>query len=223
MGSNVQGGLDQLFSGRAATNTPDVDDARKEVQRRPRDPQALLDLSDALQQAGKPEEAIAPLERYAKLKPEDEDTLQQLAGLYITRAQRLQNEAGIAQQEAAELDPGREFLPPAQSPLGQALAAQSSFQPAQDANERFNAAYTQLQGTFGDAMRTYQRLARLSPSDATIQIQLAQAAQNAGDVGVTLAAYKRFLKLAPDDPSAADVRAQVKAIEQAGGSAGAGG
>lgn len=223
VGSNVQGGLDQLFSGRAANNLPDVEEARKAARANPRNPQAQLALSEALQQAGKGDQAIAPLERYAKLKRTDEDALEQLAGLYLSRAQRLQTEAAIAQQEAADLDPGRDFMPTAQSPLGQALAAQSSFQPAQDANDRFNQAYTQLQDTYGDAVRTYQRLARLSPTDATIQIQLAQAAQNTGDAEVTLRAYKRFLKLAPDDPSAADVRAQVKAIEQASRSSGPGG
>jgi regulator of sirC expression with transglutaminase-like and TPR domain len=62
---------------------------------------------------------------------------------------------------------------------------------------------------YGQAEQTYQRIANLAPKDPTAQIQLAQAAQQAGDLQTALKAYQQFLKLAPDDPSADIVRAQI--------------
>ena len=41
------------------------------------------------------------------------------------------------------------------------------------------------------------------PAEPSDQLQLAQAAQNAGDTAAAIAAYKTFIKLAPDDPNAA--------------------
>ena len=46
--------------------------------------------------------------------------------------------------------------------------------------------------------RLQEARARSSPNDATTQIQLGQAAQDAGDTATAIAAYKKFLKLAPD-------------------------
>ena len=46
-----------------------------------------------------------------------------------------------------------------------------------------------------------------------IQLQLAQTAQQGGDTKVAIAAYERFLKLAPDDPSAPIVAQQLKQLK----------
>ena len=60
----------------------------------------------------------------------------------------------------------------------------------------------------------YQKLARLQPAESGTQIQLAQSAENAGQADVAIAAYKRFLKLAPDDPNALQAKARIKALEK---------
>ena len=220
VGSDVQGGLDQLFQGRAASSGPDVDEARERVRESPRSAQAQLELAEALQQAGEPEEAIRPLERYLELRAGDEEALQLLATLYLTKSSRLQEEAALAQQDAATLDPGRAFRPPAQSPLGQAIEAQSSFTPASDADQRVTEIYTELEATFTAMKDAYQKLAKVSPDDPTVQLQLAEAAQNSGDTRTAIRAYKRFLQLDPENPSAAVVRQQVRALEGSlGGSA----
>ena len=52
-------------------------------------------------------------------------------------------------------------------------------------------------------MTAYKQIAKLQPNDPNIQLELAQAAQQAGDTAAAIAAYKTFLKLAPDDPNAA--------------------
>ncbi len=60
----------------------------------------------------------------------------------------------------------------------------------------------------------------LQPGDPNIQLELAQAAQQAGDTEAAIAAYTAFLKLAPDDPSASIVKAQLKQLKQTSASSG---
>jgi predicted TPR repeat methyltransferase len=43
-------------------------------------------------------------------------------------------------------------------------------------------------------------------------VQLGEAAQNAGDTKTAIAAYKKFLQLAPDDPLASAVKQQLKSL-----------
>ncbi len=55
-----------------------------------------------------------------------------------------------------------------------------------------------------------QKLAKLTPRDVTVQYQLGQAAQQAGDYKTAVAAYSRFLKLAPNDVDAPQVKQLLK-------------
>ena len=48
----------------------------------------------------------------------------------------------------------------------------------------------------------------------------AQAAQQAGDTATAILAYKAFLKLAPDDPNAPIVKAQLKQLKQTSSASG---
>jgi tetratricopeptide (TPR) repeat protein len=214
VGSDVQGGLDQLFQGRAAGSGANVDDARERVAENPKDAAAKLALAEALQEEGKPEEAIAPLQAYLKLRANDEEALQMLAGLYLSKAQRIQDEAAVAQQEASYLDPGQTFRPTPGTELGNAVGSASTYQPADDANQRATALYQELQTAATQITETHKKIAKVSPDDPTVQLELAEAAQNSGDSATALAAYKKFLKLAPDDPSAEVVREQVKLLEE---------
>jgi predicted TPR repeat methyltransferase len=45
-----------------------------------------------------------------------------------------------------------------------------------------------------------------------VQFQLAQAGEAASDTATAIAAYKAFLKLAPDDPTAPAIRARLKQL-----------
>ena len=55
-------------------------------------------------------------------------------------------------------------------------------------------------------------LPHVKSKDPSVQLELAQAAQQVGDGATAIAAYEQFLKLAPDDPSAAVVRQQLKQL-----------
>jgi tetratricopeptide (TPR) repeat protein len=213
VGSDVQGGLDQLFQGRAANSGPDVGEARQDVEENPKDAAAQLALAEALQQDGKPEEAIAPLERYLKLRANDEEALQLLANLYLSRAQRVQDEISLLQQEAVYLDPGSAFRPQEGSELASAISGASQYQPGEEARQQVTERYSELQTAATKITDTYKKVAKISPDDPTVQLQLAEAAQNSGDAATAVGAYKRFLKIAPDDPSAEVVREQIKALE----------
>ena len=218
VGSDVQGGVADILGGGGGgtTGAPDVGNARDRVRENPKDPDALRDLATALQQNGETEAAIDPLTRYTRMRPRDEEALRELAGLHLGKASRLQEEAALLQQELQQLTPGTTFQLPSTSPLGQALGQppiQSAV--AEEANQRFSAAYARMQDAYGDAKATYARLAKLVPDDASIQLQLAETAQNAGDVQTAVTAYARYLKLAPDDPNAPIVREQLKQLRAA--------
>ena len=70
------------------------------------------------------------------------------------------------------------------------------------------------------AVAAYKNIAALQPSDPNIQLELAQAAEQAGDAATAIAAYTAFLKLAPDDPSAPIVKQQLKQLRQTSASSG---
>jgi cytochrome c-type biogenesis protein CcmH/NrfG len=64
------------------------------------------------------------------------------------------------------------------------------------------------------AIDAYKQLVRLQPNDPNVQLELAQTAQQTGDVTTAIAAYQAFLKLSPDDPNASVVRAQLKQLRK---------
>ena len=226
VGSDVQGGIADVLGvgGGGASDQPSVSEARERLAENPRDTQALRELATALQTEGRLNEAVAPLETYVGLRPRDEDALRELAGLYLTRASQLRNELQLVQIEAQSLDPGADFLPAANSPLGQAL----NDRPVSNAvtsglSARANSLISQLSTTYERAKSTYARVGRLAPEDASVQLQLADAAQNAGDTQTALAAYRRFLKLAPEDPSAPLVRQEIRRLQSSSPAAPPGG
>ena len=214
VGSNVPGGVADLL-GRSAGGTGQVDvgEARDRVRENPRDADAQRDLATGLVQRGDVEAAITPLEAYVALKPNDQNALRELASLYLARAGRLRNEAQIAQIQQIEAAPGRAFGPPPTSPFAQALgqppltsAVSSSY------DERLTTAFNAMSAAYEEAKDAYARVARLNPDDPDVQLQLASAAESAGDTQAAIAAYEKFLKIAPDHGSAPLVREQLKQL-----------
>ena len=217
-GSSGIGDILQNFFNRNASSSSSAGELRDKVREHPKDAKAWHDLGTKLSQDQKTGEAIQALKRYTTLRPNDENGLQELAGLYSRRAEDFQNEAAIAQAQAQLVAPETTFRPPATTPVGRlyedpnALQDQISAAVNQSANEKVTAAYKKLSEVSKQAVGVYKRLIKLDPTDATRQIQLGQAAQNAGDSATAIAAYKRFLKLAPEDPLAPAVKAQLKQL-----------
>ena len=84
-----------------------------------------------------------------------------------------------------------------------------------ESTKQIQALATAGQSAAASAVSTYKKIVALSPSDPNVQLELAQAAQQAGDYVAAVSAYTRFLKLAPDDPSASIVKQQLKQLKQA--------
>ena len=195
-----------------------VGDARDKVKENPGDAQAKLDLATALQEDGQTQEAITVLTDYVKLRPKDQDALRELAGLHLGIANARAQDAQIAQVNASYRTFGTTFSVPLDlgngatigpDPIDEAITNQAS--------QEVSAAYAKAQASYQQAEDAYDKLAALAPRDPNVQLELAQASQQSGNVDKAITAYQRFLVLAPDDPSASIVKqqiAQLKASQQ---------
>ena len=218
VGSSNLGGLSDIFSGISGGGggNPSVSKPLKATQKNPKDAQAWNDLASAYDLNGDYVSAIPAWVTFTQLRPKDIDGLTRLATDYEQQFAAQQQAAQIAQSEAQTSQP-TSFGPPSSSALGRALgslsdpinstASSSSTQQLTDALQGSQETATLLVGV-------YQKLARLQPAESGAQIQLAQSAENAGQADVAIAAYKRFLKLAPDDPNALQAKARIKVLEK---------
>jgi tetratricopeptide (TPR) repeat protein len=216
VGSNLPSGLGDVLRDVQHTDTPSVDDARERVSENPKDPAAYRELATALQQNERPDEAIAALERYTKMRPRDESGLSELGGLYSSKANRLERRLALASVDVQEASAGTIVAPKLSGD-----AAQGFFQPgtieqavSTEANERYSEIAGQLDRAADKAFRTYRKLARVTPRDAQLQLLIADAAEKGNDAKGAIAAYQRFLKLAPEDSSAPAVKDRIKALRE---------
>jgi tetratricopeptide (TPR) repeat protein len=218
VGSDIGGGLGDIFrdSG-GGGNTPSISKALKQTQARPKDPAAWRALAEAYETDGnKNGEAIDAWTRFTQLRPKVIDGYSHLAALYETKANRQTDDARNAQYEVLAAQQST-FLPPTSSPLGRALAERPdpiSQAIAARANERYNTAIEERQATLLKLVNVYTQLATLQPDEPAMQLQLATAAQNAGDAQTAIQAWRQFLELAPDAPEAPYAKQQIKALEQ---------
>ncbi len=197
----------------AGTDAPSAGEARERIDENPNDVQAYRDLATALASEGDTEGAIAALEEYTGRRPRDVEAKRELAGFYLSRADRLRDQASAAQAEASTALAGTMFVPPNTTQLGQAVGQDPITEAVQSrVNERLNDLYSRMQTEYRLALSVYADIARLRPRDETIQFELAQAAEAANDTQSAIAAYERFLELAPDDPSAPAVRDRIKLL-----------
>jgi tetratricopeptide (TPR) repeat protein len=200
---------------------PSEDDARQKIEDEPNNPTGYMELATALQRNGKNDEAIAPLERYISLRPNDRSALGQLAGIYLSQGQKSQDEAFRAQAQLTQLTGGDVFSPDPSSQFGKTFGAGQITQiEADKLTQSLNEDYVTAQQAFQNATSTYKKLIAAIPNaeeadQPSIFLQLAYAATSANDVKEAIAAYKRYLVVAPDSPNAAGVRQQIKQLEAA--------
>jgi Flp pilus assembly protein TadD len=207
-------GIGDVFRNAGGTSgAPSVSDARERTEANPEDAEAWRDLSTAYQTDGDTAQAVTALTRYVTLRPKDGDGLRELAGLYLSRGRERAEAAQLAQYRASFASGSTDVIPGLTGPAGQpvvtdpiasAIQAQAGLAVQRLAGE--------AQDAYTRAVDTYRRLATLQPSDPSIQLELAQAAEQAGDRQAAVAAYEKFLRLAPDDPNAAIVRQQLKQL-----------
>jgi hypothetical protein len=219
VGSSVGGGggLSDIFNGirGGGSGQTSVEKALKATQKDPKDAKAWHDLATGYDTKGDVVAAISAWTTYTALRPKDADGLQSLASDYEQQFQAQTQQAAAAQADAQNAQTTN-FGPPPTSPLGRALGSvQDPIGQAVSAtaNQRFNDALSARQSTAQQLVVVYKRIATLhKPAQPSDQLLLAQAAQNAGDTATAIAAYKKFVQLAPDDPNAAYARQQIKAL-----------
>jgi tetratricopeptide (TPR) repeat protein len=209
-------GFGDIIRDAAGGGAPSVSDAEQKVLDNPKDPQAFRDLATAQQAAGNTDDAIEALEGYVSLRPKDTDALRELASLYLSKASAAQQRAQIYQVRSDYLAPGaiRDTIfqiggsPLEPDPITNAVS--SSY------DGQISAASSEAQTASAQAVDAYRKITEAQPKDPSVQLELAQAAQAAGDVATTVAAYEAFLRLAPDDPTAPEVRRILKQLKQYG-------
>jgi tetratricopeptide (TPR) repeat protein len=191
----------------------DVGDAQERVRANPNDAAAKLALADALTQNDRSDEAIPVLEQYLDQRPKDADVVSRLAGLYMAEGAKHQQEAAVAQAEVQAATPGSAFAPPDGLLAQLRTQSEASKALASDANERLSQASGEASLAFQQARDMYKRLGELTPDDSSVQFSLAQASEQAGDFDTAIAAYKQFIKLAPDDPNVPAIKRQIQLLE----------
>lgn len=211
-------GLGDLFNNitGGGGSGPSANKALNATEKNPKDAQAWKDLATAYEGQADYTAAASAWQRYTQLRPRDADALQ----LYTNDlTQQLQNQGTDAQnlQLAVQQYQPSTYGPPSTSPLGRALGSLSD--PISEAagtsvTTEYQNAVAAYQQTSAQLVAAYQKLAKLQPTEPSVRLQLAAAAEAAGDATTAIAAYKQFLKLAPDDASAPQARARIKALEK---------
>jgi tetratricopeptide (TPR) repeat protein len=206
-------GIGDILKGSGGgSGVPSISSSQKRIEKNPTDAQAYRDLATAYQTKGDVDNAISALSQFTNLKPKNVDVLRELAALYLRKASDAQQRAQVEQLRAQYLAPASAVLSSLTigqksfdvDPLNQALAAQAS--------EAANAAYGEVQSAAQSAVDSYKRIAAAQPRNPTVQLELAQTAQSTSDTTTAIAAYKKFLKLAPNDPSVPDVKRLLKQL-----------
>ncbi|TML19378.1 MAG: tetratricopeptide repeat protein, partial [Actinobacteria bacterium] len=204
-----------ILKGGGGSGVPSISSAQKRIDENPKDAQAFRDLATAYEAKGDTASAITALESLTQLRPRNVDALRELSGLYLRQASDAQQRAQDAQLRADYLTPGAAVLgsltlkrqPLAVDPINAAVSSQVS--------QATNQAVSEEQSAAQSAVSTYKKIAAAAANKgdkAQAELNLGQIAQQIGDTTTAIAAYKKFLKLAPTDPTAPDVKRLLKQL-----------
>ncbi len=216
LGDLLRGNFNIFGSSGGSTTSTAVKNAQKKTQAHPKDPEAWRALATAYSGDGKLDQANKANEHLLKLSPNDITALQSVAGFYETKAQSKANEASTLQAQlpvsigtilgvsgssqlgqALSSDPTTQQL---QQKANDAVTAETTalqkdtamykrlakLQP-DDVNTQFH--YAQLADLTGDAasaVKAYQRVVKLAPTDPAAQ----QAKQRIAALGAVATAHR---------------------------------
>ena len=213
VGSGANGGLDQLFSGLNifSSGGTSISKAQKEISKHPNAPKGYRDLATAYEGKSDTANAISALQQYTVQKPKDASAWNELGGLQLTQGQNYLSQYQAASAAAQLAAPSATFLPTGK--LGQAIGTNQLEQSAaSDANASVQDLQSKTQLAFTNAVGSYQKVTTLQPGNAGAWFQLAQTAQQSGDVKTAVAGYKHYLKLNPNSTNASQIRALLKQL-----------
>lgn len=218
--TGISGALSNFFSSNGSSG-PSITKLQKKVQDHPNSAADWRALATALEQKHQTSDAINALERYSQLRPKDVNALTELAGQYAQQATNLQTQAQDAQTKLILADPSQGLVPSGSTPLGKVFTSTTGLKSpitnviASTTGNDSQALYTQYTELTTKQEDVYKKVVALTPTDASAQIQLAQAALNANDRPTAIKALTRFLKIAPTDPEAAYARSTLKQLQPA--------
>ena len=207
------GGLQQLWTGIfGGGSSGSVSKAQGEIKNDPA--KGYRDLATAYESNGQNALAIGALQSYVGVKKMDANAWAEIGGLQETQAQKYARQYQSAQQSAQLADPSIPFQPA--GPLAQAVGPNAAYQAtAQQASARASTVFQKATTSAQAAVTAYKHAAKLHPKDATVQEELATAAEYAGNTPVAIAALNKYLKLYPTSPLKSQVKAQLEQLRKA--------
>jgi tetratricopeptide (TPR) repeat protein len=230
VGSGNNASLSDIFGnsgGSSATTTPtagSVGSLEKKVKAQPKNAQAWQDLANAYASATQPSDEARAWAKVNALKPGNMDTLQRLALAQAQVATNNSSQAQQLQQAGLSQSPGNDSTfqggtlgTLSEDPVTQAQAAADSDQQSKYLTQA--STYAKKASTWWKrSTSTYGKIVALptfSKNDlaATIWLNYGSAAQSANDTKTAIKAYDSFLKLAPDDVNAAQVKTILKQLK----------
>jgi len=232
VGSGNNASLSDIFGnsgGSSASTAPtasSVGSLQKKVKAEPKNAQAWTDLANAYASASRPSDEAAAWGHVVALKPGNSDSLQRLALAQAQVATNQSNQASTLQQEGLTSSPGNDSTfqggtlgTLSEDPVTQAQAAASSDQQskflaqASTYAKKANVWWKRSTATYGKIVA----LPSFAKNDlaATIWLNYGSAAQSANDSATAIKAYEAFLKLAPDDVNAPQVKTILKQLKPA--------
>jgi tetratricopeptide (TPR) repeat protein len=205
-----------FFGGGGSGTSSQIKDDEKKIARNPQNVDAYLDLAGVYLQQQDDAKALATLRRAEKVAPDNLDVLNRLAGIYRGRAEQALTEAQNIQLTIQDA----QIVPPfvdSSSNLGQALA-QDPY--SQSLTTRLNKAETTAVNSFRTAEAAYKQVAKAArgtSAEAGAQLQLGSVAASPAlaDYTTAIAAFRRYLKLAPTGTNAAAVRQAISQLQAA--------
>lgn len=204
------GGLSDLYSGLFGTGSDPLSKAKSEVKNHPQNPKGYHDLAAAYETKGDTTNAMSALQSYLRLKKKDGNVWSELGNLQASQAQTYVTQYQSAQQAAGLADPSAPFQPGGS--LAQAVGTNPAYQgAAQQASTQSSALYQKAIAALTSAVSSYKNAFKYEPHSATAALQLANAAQNAGDTKTAISALKSAAKLDPQQRK--QINAQIKQLQ----------
>ncbi len=201
-----------------------VKDALAETKAAPDDPQSWLALAQAYVNTGALTDVPAAAEKAASLAPTDATVQGAIADVYLAQAaaalQEAQTEYAAAQAEGNVA--GRPAVPLSVIP-GQSNGA-TQFQTAQtnissavmaEASAKVTPLQIEATDAYKAAVVAQTIVTVLEPMDPAAFFRLGQISSAANDSIAAIAAYKRFVKLAPNDPLTGKVKEEITRLTEA--------
>lgn len=211
-------------SGASTTSTKSIGSLEKTVKAKPNDANSWQQLADAYATASRPSDEARALGHVVALKPANMDSLQRLALAQAQVATNQSSQAQQLQQQALTSSPGNDSTfsggtlgQLSEDPVTQAQAASQSEQQSKLLTQASTIA-KKADVWWKRSTSTYGKIVALpafAKNDlaATVWLNYGSAAQSANDSKSAIKAYNAFLKLAPDDVNAPQVRKIVKHLK----------